>query len=198
MAVAATGKSRFADLNANYHGYRVVDFAEKLPKPNLVVKALLYLGRRFVWFARLTRNSQFTQAKMAHNYHRSIIRFLRASDVPTVVLGRPGPADISDLSDITMGAVLLPWSQHRRNCESRRKQLRNPLRPFDHRTTHENEITRLRGLLQDYAQEREIPIFDSFEDALDTLCASDVRAPVKQQREKQFNPQLCTESTDGS
>ena len=199
MAVAATGKSYFATTHANYRGFRVVDFAATLPKPNLLVKILQYLGRRDLRFARLTRNSDFVQAKLKHNYHQAIIQYLRDQDTPTAVLGRPGPEDISGLSDITLGAVLLPWPKHRENCGARRSELRNPLRTFDHRSTRETEILRLRGLLEEYAHERNIPIFESFEQALDVLTGSGSQAPQSVRREmpKPLNPQLCTESTDG-
>lgn len=171
MAVAATGKSRFSSIYPSYRGYKVVDFADRMPKPSLLVKVLVYLGRRFRTVGMLARNSEFVRAKKHGHYYESIFKFLRESEGPTIVLGRPGPQDLSRYADIKFGAVLIPWEQHQKNCEFRRESLRNPFPSFNHWSTGAATIKDLRSNLENYAQHHQIPVYGSFEDAADDLIA---------------------------
>jgi hypothetical protein len=174
MSVAASGKSTFATTQGRYHGYDVVDFASRLPKRNPFAALLFYLLRPVPALQhRVRRNPRLNNARPVW-YFDAVARFIADSDRPSVVMGRRLPPEVlhNDVfSRIAIGVVLISEDQHRRNCELRRKQLRNPLPFFHHWTTNFGKVRKLRDEMRAYAEKHHIPVFESFPDAIDSLAA---------------------------
>lgn len=168
FAPAASGKSTFNKQYQNYKGFQIVDFAFKLPKISFPARTLFYLSRIIPQFRKLARKSKsFLGPK---EYFEKIFSYLRTEEHNLLVFGRRPPADLSPYDDIEFALILIPEEQHRRNCESRKKQMRNPLPFMHHWTTDFEKVKNIRKELQQFASERNIPIYDSFKGAVEAIA----------------------------
>lgn len=173
MSLAASGKSSFANKHRKYKGYTVVDFAQHLPGRNPFVVALLYILRPFPALQlRLRKNKQLNKIG-PHYYFDAVAEFMQSHREPLVVMGRRLPPHVlhgNVFSSTGLGIVMIPEEQHRRQCESRRRELRNPLPFFNHWTTDFEKVRKLRQDMQAYADAHGIEVFESFASAIDSLC----------------------------
>lgn len=169
MAPGATGKSTFANANPIYAKHRVVDFATFLPEPRGILKVMDYLGRRIGFLKRIARNSQTLEARKPENYYKNIFAYLREQDESVVVFGRLGPKDISHYEDIRFGIVMLAEDQHRKQCEMRKKQLRNFLPFMNHWTTDFENMKSIRDNFINYSEKHNIKIYLNFTEAINDL-----------------------------
>lgn len=172
MSVAASGKSTFAAAHPQYRGYRVVDFAQLMPPSTPLVKLVLYLSRAIPRLGYLARNSAFVRAKRRGTYYEQVFGYIRSQTEPVVVLGRQGPDDLRPYSDIVFGVVLIPSQRHQDNTRRRKQELRNPLPFLHHWTTDFRRVAAARARLLQYAQRQGLPVFTSFDQAIDNLAAA--------------------------
>jgi len=172
MAMAATGKSTFAGMHPNYHGYRVVDFAKQLPRRRALTRAAHYVARVLPVAHRFVRNRPEMIARRHRNYFEAAFEFLRSSKEPVVVLGRRGPEDDSLMpptDGVTLGMILLPEEKHREHARARKKKHRNFLPFFHHWTTNFDELKIIRDGMIAYAKRHNIPVYASFAEAIDEM-----------------------------
>lgn len=167
FAPAASGKSTFNRLHQNYKGFQIVDFASMLPKPSVSVKLLFYLSRILPPLRSLARRSK--SVLRSEKYFTQIFKFLREAKQDTIVFGRRPPNDLRPYADIEFALILIPDENHLRNCNSRRKEMRNPIPFMHHWTTDFKKVKAVRTKLGLYAQERGIPIFQDFKTAIDYM-----------------------------
>jgi hypothetical protein len=169
MSVACSGKTTFASRTPHFAGCRVVDSEEFMPQVSGIARWVLYFARLVPVLGRLVRNDKAVAARRDEYYSR-VFQFLREQDEPIVVMGRPGPPDLTPYDDIAFGAVLIPWEDHKERCMKRRRELRNPFPFLHHSSTKLDRIAELRDYLQNYATSRRIPIFSSFAEAITELA----------------------------
>jgi len=172
IAMAASGKSTFAAKHSNYRGYHVIDYAERLPSISLWTKLILYLSRLVKPLRKLVKKRPDVVARRQKHYFSQAFDFITNHDEPIVVFGRLPPNEFEDLpvhDRIRFAMVLIPEDDHRRNCGSRKKELRNPLPFFHHWTTDFEKISELRNHLQDYAKQHDITVYESFSGAIDDM-----------------------------
>ncbi len=172
MSLAASGKSTFAARYPEYAGYRVVDFASKLPRNNPLVLALFYIVRPFPALQRRARLSPRLNKVGPHYYFDAVTEFMDSAEQPMIVMGRrlrPQYLESETFRRARLGIVMIPEERHRRQCEQRRRELRNFLPWFDHWTTNFDKVRELRQSLLDYARQHDIEVFESFEDAVEAL-----------------------------
>jgi len=175
MTVACSGKSSFARKHRQHLGYKIVDFAEQLTETSGIARYVLYLARAMPPLRRLVKNNQSIRERAADRYFDKLYSYLRSLDEPTVVMGRPGPEDLEVCENIVYGAVLIPLERHQRNCQRRKRQLKNPIPFFHHPTTDIRRIEVLRAHLESYAQRHGIPVYESFIEAIAALAADATR-----------------------
>ena len=178
MSMAASGKSRFSKENPIFHGYRIVDFAQQLPKRPFWINALLYVGRAFPFILNLIRNQASIAILDSEQFTPLMYSFLSEQSDPTVILGKIPSEDLDkypQFESTVFGMVLIPEADHRRNCQSRKKEMRNPIPFFHHWTTNFKKIQAIREEVSNYASRHDIPIFDSFSRAITELS----RLPTK-------------------
>jgi 2-phosphoglycerate kinase len=111
-------------------------------------------------------------ARRQENYFSQAFQYIINHNEPIVVFGRRTPNEFEELpvhDSIKFAMVLIPEEDHRRNCASRKQELRNPLPFFHHWTTDFDKISQLRNNLTDYAKQHDIPVYDSFTDAIDNM-----------------------------
>jgi hypothetical protein len=185
MSVACTGKTTFAARTPYLAGCRIVDSEELLPEIPGIVNRLLFVARVIPWLRTLLRCHKVLAARH-DEYYKRVFEFLRAHDEPVAVLGRPGPEDLSPYGDITFGAVLIPWEEHRQRYQQRRRELRNPLPFLHHRSTNPDRLKALREHLAEYARSRRIPVFESLAEAVSTLSR---QTPLNRERAADFSGQ---------
>ena len=161
MAAPCTGKTTFVDQNEFYENVKVVDFARITRQGNnaggfcrrlvsrlcLVCPFLRFFGRN-------------TTVLKGEAYYEKLFSFLLNESGPVATLGRRGPDDLSPYSDITFAAVLIPVEEHRRHCSKRRQTLKRS------RWGDFANVQLMRKRLEEYANERGIPIYESFAAAL--------------------------------
>lgn len=172
MSLAASGKSSFASKHSQYKGYTVVDFAQRLPGRNPLAVALLYVCRPFPALQLKLRQNQRLNKIGPHYYFDAVADFIRQNDEPMVIMGRLLPPRVLNddaFPPAALGIVMIPEEQHRRQCEIRRQELRNPLPFFDHWTTNFDKIKQLRQDMTAYAEKHGIGVFESFASAIDSL-----------------------------
>ncbi len=175
MSLAASGKSSFASNHIQYKGYSVVDFAQRLPGRNLLAVALLYVCRPFPALQLKLRQNKRLNKVGPHYYFDAVADFMRHHYGPLVIMGRRLPPHVLNdeaFPSAALGIVMIPEEQHRRQCESRRQELRNPLPFFDHWTTDFDKVKKLRQDMTDYAESHGIGVFESFASAIDSLSES--------------------------
>ncbi len=181
MSMAASGKSRFSQENPVFHGYRIVDFAQQLPNRPLWIKALLYVGRVFPFILNLIKNNDSIAILDSEQYMPRMFSFLSEQADPTVILGKIASEDLDSYpqyESTVFGMVLIPEADHRKNCQSRKKEMRNPIPFLHHWTTDFVKIQAIREEVSSYARRHEIPIFDNFFSAITEL--SRLPTPTKQ------------------
>ena len=172
IAMAASGKSTFSRQNPEYRGYRVVDFAERLPPISRWTSFILYLSRIVKPLEKTVRRRPDMIARRKANYFRDAFDFITEHNKPVVVLGRKPPEDFENLpvhDSVKFAMVLIPEDKHRAHCAARRKELRNPLPMFHHWTTDFEKIKDLRRELGDYALRHDIAVYDDFSAAIDDM-----------------------------
>lgn len=172
MSLAASGKSSFANKHKQYKGYTVVDYAKHLPGRNPLAVALLYVCRPFPALQLKLRQNQRLNSIGPHYYFDAVADFMQHHEEPMVIMGRRLPPRVLNneaFSFAALGIVMIPEEQHRRQCESRRQELRNPLPFFDHWTTNFDKVKKLRQDMRAYADAHGIGVFDSFASAIDSL-----------------------------
>jgi hypothetical protein len=172
MSMAASGKSTFARANEFYAGYRIIDYATLLPGKGLWTRSLLYLSRAFPLLRRAVSKNRDMIAINHQNYSSGVLELMRSHKDPIAVLGRRLPAEFIEASSsqgISVGIVLISEEQHRQNCLSRRAKMKSPLPFMHHWTTDFDTVQAGREKMRTYAQQYNIPVFDSFELAVDTL-----------------------------
>ncbi len=172
MSMAASGKSRFARDNPVFHGYRIVDFAQQLPSRPFWIKALLYIGRVFPFILSLIKNNNSIAVLDSERFMPRMFSFLSEQPDPTVILGKITSEDLKtypQYESTVFGMVLISEADHQRNCQSRKKELRNPIPFLHHWTTDFVKIQAIREEVSNYARHHEIPIFDSFSSAITEL-----------------------------
>lgn len=172
MSVAASGKSTFAAAHPRYRGYKLVDFAQLMPRSTPLVKLVLYLSRAMPRLGYLARNSAFVRAKRRGTYYEQVFSYIRGQTEHVVVLGRQGPDDLRPYSDIVFGVVLIPSERHKDNTRRRKQELLNPLPFLHHWTTDFRRVAAARARLLQYAQRQGLPVFTSFDQAIDNLSAA--------------------------
>ncbi|MGH8168243.1 MAG: hypothetical protein ACREQ1_13455 [Woeseiaceae bacterium] len=172
MSMAASGKSTFAQTHDFYSGYRVIDYARQLPRKRPWTGSLLYLSRALPLLRRAVANNKELVAIRQENYFSGVIEFMRAHQGPVVILGRRLPEGFIDnqsFEGIAIGMVLIPEEEHRRHCLSRRKEMRNPIPFMHHWTTDFKQVRAIREQMTAFARRYDIPVFASFEQAIDDL-----------------------------
>ena len=169
FSVAASGKSTFKSKHPTYRGCRVVDVAELLPMPNRFVKGLLYLGRVIPPFKKLASSAPSQRAKAPDRYFSILKRFLDEQTEDTVLLANRGPKPPSFFEGITMAVVMIPEEEHRSHCEARKKGMRNPLPFLHHASTGFENVLKMRANLSSYATSHGLPVFASYEEAVETV-----------------------------
>lgn len=172
MSMAASGKSTFAKRNPSFRGNTIVDFAQELPKRHWSVKWLLYLSRVAPFLRKMVREDDSIVALRSQNYMPRVFSFLSSTDTPHVVLGILPPENLEEypeFGDVRFGMVLINEEDHRRNCESRRREMKNPIPFLHHWTTDFQKIQAVRLVVLDYAHRHNIPVFESFSHAIGVL-----------------------------
>lgn len=172
IAMAASGKSTFALQNPVYNGYQVVDFAKHLPSQTFWTRLVLYFSRFVKPLRKLVSSRPDRVARRQKNYFSQAFEFIANHQEPIVVFGRRTPDEFEKLpvhDSVRFAMVLIPEEDHRRNCASRKRELRNPLPLFHHWTTDFNKIIEIRHNLTDYAKQHDIPVYDSFTGAIDAM-----------------------------
>jgi len=172
MSMAASGKSTFARGNSFFKGYRVVDFAGRLPQKKPLTKFLLYISRPVPILQRAIKNNKDLVAIHQQYYFDAVFDLIRNHDGPIVVLGRLLPehfAKFDFLRTVAIGMVIIPEEQHRRNCLARKQEMRNPLPFFNHWTTNFRKVRAVRKKMADYADRHDISIYDSFTKAIEII-----------------------------
>ena len=172
IAMAASGKSTFANNYPTYNGYRTIDFAERLPPISKWTKLILYVSRIIKPLRKIIRHRPEMVARRENNYFRQAFDFIIGHDQPIVVFGRRPPNEFEDLpvhDKIKFAMVLIPEGDHRRNCASRKKELRNPFPLFHHWTTDFEKIQSVRNSLKRYAEVHDITVYDSISGAIDDM-----------------------------
>ncbi|MBT8080250.1 MAG: hypothetical protein KJO31_16845 [Gammaproteobacteria bacterium] len=172
MASAASGKSTFAGQNETYRGYRIIDYAARLGEYTLTTRILLYLTR-FLPFLRpsLLKRKDFA-SRYRGSYFDQAFEFLLGHDEPVVVFGRKTLDGFDHQQfdhEVAFAMVLIPEDHHRRNCASRKSQMRNPIPFFNHWTTDFEQIQEVRDNMRRHAEKHNITIYDSFQGAIDDL-----------------------------
>ncbi|MGH8195377.1 MAG: hypothetical protein ACREQ8_13410 [Woeseiaceae bacterium] len=110
------------------------------------------------------------------DYFASVLELMRTTEGPVVVLGRRLPDNFrhnKSFDGIKLGMVLIPEEEHRRNVQLRRNQMRNPLPLMHHWSTDFRKVSAMRQSISAFAEQYDIPVFESFELAIDTLGAGD-------------------------
>ena len=172
MSMAASGKSRFSEENPIFHGYRIVDFAQQLPNRPFWINAMRYVGRAFPFILNLIKNNAAISILDSKKFMPYMYSFLSEQSEPTVILGKITSEDLDEypqFESTVFGMVLIPETEHRRNCQSRKKEMRNPIPFFHHWTTNFKKIQAIREEVSNYASRHDIPIFDSFSSAITKL-----------------------------
>lgn len=182
MSVAASGKSTFAREHEFYSGYRIVDYASRLPEQPLWARLILYLTRPFPALRRELRKMRNLRALDHDSYFAGVLELMHGHAGPLAVLGRRLPDDFrrdDAFHGVEIGLVLIPEEQHRRNCLARRGEMRNPLPFMHHWTTEFDKIQRMRKRAKHFAEHHGIPVFDSFRTAIDELAERSASAPAR-------------------
>ena len=172
MAMAATGKSTFANRHGNYKGYRVVDFADELPPQTLTTKVLMLVSRFIPPMRRAVRRRPDLADRFRQAYFDKAFAFMDACDEPLVLLGRRTRSNFRDLGvhdRVRFAMVLIDKERHRSQVANRKKNMRNFLPFMHHWTTDFDKIQRLREEMRAYADKFEVPVFETFEAAIDAL-----------------------------
>jgi hypothetical protein len=172
IAMAASGKSTFTAENPTYNGYRVVDYAERLPSLSWSTNLVLYLSRFLRPLRKLVKHRPEMAARRQEHYFSQAFAYIINHKEPIVVFGRRPPCEFEELSvhdSIKFAMILIPEEDHRRNCASRKQELRNPLPFFHHWTTDFDKIGERRNSLTDYAKQHDIPVYESFTGAIDDM-----------------------------
>ena len=172
MAMAATGKSTFARNHPHYRGYRVIDFADELPQRSLFTSALLYVSRFNTRLRNWLRNRGAEAGRFKHAYFEKAFARLDGSDEPMALLGRRTRSNYRELpyhDRMRFAMVLIPEEQHRKQVESRKSSMRNFLPFLDHWTTNFDNIVKIRQEMQDYAEQFDIPVYESIDAAIDAM-----------------------------
>ena len=170
--MAASGKSTFAAKNSTYKGYRVVDFEDQLPPFPFSTRLVLYLARLFRPLRKLVRNRPEVVAQKKANYFARVFDYMARCTEPVVVVGRTPTHEFKKLpvhDTIKFAVVLIPEEQHRRNCVSRKRDLKNPIPFFHHWTTDFDKILAIRKEIIEFASANDIPVYPSFAAAIDDL-----------------------------
>lgn len=170
--MAASGKSTFAKLNPDYNGYHVVDFEVRLPARTLWTRLVLYASRVLKPVRILVSGRPDQIARSQKNYFSRVFEYIINHQEPLVVFGRRTPENFEELSvhdSIRFAMVMIPEEEHRRNCASRKRELRNPFPFLHHWTTDFDKIRRMRLSVTDYANRHNIVVYDSFTAAIDDL-----------------------------
>ena len=170
--MAASGKSTFASKHPTYSGYHIVDYAERLPSVSRSTNLVLYLSRLLKPLRKLVRDRPEMIARSQEKYFSQAFEYINSQNEPIVVLGRRPPNEFEELlvhDTIKFAMVLIPEEDHRRNCASRKKELRNPLPFFHHWTTDFDRICEIRNNLTDYVKQHGIPVYESFAVAIDNM-----------------------------
>lgn len=172
MSMAASGKSTFARDHRFFEGYRVVDFAGRLPQKKPLTKFLLYISRPIPILQRAIKKNKGLVAIHQQYYFDAVIDLMRNHDGPIVVLGRRLPNNFSEiefLKTVAIGMVIVPEEQHHRNCMARKRKMRNPLPFFNHWTTNFQKVLDVRKTMTDYADRHQITVYDGFTQAIEAL-----------------------------
>ena len=172
MAMAATGKSTFANRHPYYRGYRVIDFAEELPKRTLAASILLYLSRTNKRLRHWLRQRGVEADRIKHAYFDRAFARLDEAQEPTVLLGRRTRSNFRELpfhDRVRFAMVLIPEEQHREQVQNRKRSMRNFLPFLDHWTTNFDSIMTIRKEMQDYAEEFDVPVYESIDAAIDAM-----------------------------
>lgn len=173
MSLAASGKSSFAAKHKTlYRGYKIIDFAGRLPRRNPLAVALLYLSRPFPELQLRLRRIPWLNKVGPHYYYDAVAEFMQRHTEPMVIMGRRLPPRVLNndvFSSAALGIVMIPEEQHRQQCDFRRRELRNPLPFFDHWTTNFEKVKKLRSDMYVYATAHGIEVFDSFSSAINSL-----------------------------
>lgn len=174
IAMAASGKSTFAATHPVYKGYRIVDFEDHLPPFPFSTKLILYLSRLLRPLRKLVRNRPEVIAQKKVNYFDRVFDYMTECTDPVVVFGRTPTHEFRNLpvhDTIKFAVVLIPEDQHRRNCASRKRDLKNPIPFFHHWTTDFDKILAVRSEIIDFADSNDVAVYDSFPAAIDDLHA---------------------------
>ncbi len=172
IAMAASGKSTFAVQNPIYNGYQIIDFATKLPSLTLWTRAVLYISRFVKPLKKLVSGRPDRIARRQANYFSHAFEYIVNKKEPIVIFGRRTPNEFEKLpvhDSVRFAMVLIPEEDHRRNCVSRKRDLRNPFPLFHHWTTDFDNISEIRKNLRGYAEQHDIPVYDSFAGAIDDM-----------------------------
>jgi hypothetical protein len=174
----ASGKTTFATCNPVYSGYKIVDFAQELPNRSLLTKSLGHLSRAAPFLRSAVYKRKDMIALDEDHYFQYVEDFIAHRSEPVAILGRRPPRHILDsaaFESMKVALVIIPESNHRKNCEARRRKHNNRLPFFQHRTTVFSNIQDAREKNSAYASRNGIRIFDSFEAAITTLARAGSR-----------------------
>ncbi len=172
MAMAATGKSTFVGKHPHYHGYRIVDFGEELPQRRLSTRILLYIGRFVPGIRKAIHNRPDMQDRFRQAYFDRAFDFMDSCDEPLVILGRRTRSNYRDLGvhdRVRFSMVMIPEEQHRKQVANRKVSMRNFLPRFHHWTTDFDKILKIRKEMLAYAEQFDIPVYDSIESAIEGM-----------------------------
>lgn len=172
MAMAATGKSTFVSRHSHYLGYAVVDFGEELPQRRLSTRILLYLSRFLPSIRKAIHDRPDMQDRFRQAYFDKAFDFMDSCDEPVVLLGRRTRSNYRELGvhdRVRFSMVMIPEEQHRDHVASRRSSMRNFLPRFHHWTTDFDKILTVRKEMLAYAEQFDIPVYDSIEGAIEAM-----------------------------
>jgi len=144
MSVPCSGKTHFAAEYARYRDYRIVDFSP--------------INKR------ATKDPSYgAKISPGQDYFERILAFLQTQTEPICVLGRCGPDDPAKFAGIHLAAVLPPSEEHKRNSDGRRRvDPKSKWADFD-------EVERVRAMLMEYVRRHNMPLHESFLEALGQL-----------------------------
>lgn len=144
MSVPCSGKTHFARGHASYRGCRIVDFSpiNKWASRDPNYGALCGPG---------------------HTYFERILSFLQMQTSAVCVLGRCGPEQPAQFENVVLAAVLPSREQHMRNSDERRQA------HAQSKWSDFAKVELIRATLLDYVHRHRLPLYDSFQNALDDL-----------------------------
>ena len=178
-APAASGKSTFARQHPQFLGYEIIDFARHRPRPSVIRRIIVSLSRLGVRLRWLLPDS-------SKSYFDALSAFMLRHEGPVVVLGSRTPRLPEQIrgSTVTLSSlVLIPEADHRRNCRAREHERRAHFPFLPHWSTSFERIQRARDRLVRNAQQRDIPLYDSFPAAIRAMHRAHAEPPPPDTRQ---------------